>query len=64
MAEVTLVYLDIGSIPGEEDGNPLQYFFLGNPMNREAWWTIVHGVAKSWTKLSTHTYTHTLKNRF
>ena len=46
MAEVTFVYLDIGSIPGEEDGNPLQYFFLGNPMNREAWWTIVHGVAK------------------
>ena len=23
--------------PGEENGNPLQYSFLGNPMDREAW---------------------------
>ena len=29
MAEVTFVYLDIGSIHGEGDGNPLQYFFPG-----------------------------------
>ena len=29
---------------GEENGNPLQYSFLGNPMGREAWWAIVHGV--------------------
>ena len=62
MAEVTFIYLDIGSIPEEGDGNALQYFFLGNPINSEAWWAIVHGVTKSWTKLSTHityTYTHT-----
>ena len=59
MAEVIFIYLDIDSIPGEGDGNPLQYFFLGDPMNREAWWAIVHGVTKSWTKLSTHTYTPT-----
>ena len=26
----------------EENGNPLQYFFLGNPMDREAWQAIVH----------------------
>ena len=26
--------------------NPLQYSCLENPMGREAWWTIVHGVAK------------------
>ena len=58
MAEVTFIYLDIGSIPEEGDGNALQYFFLGNPINREAWWAIVHGVTKSWTKLSTH-ITHT-----
>ena len=32
--------------PGEGNGNPLQYSCLGNPMNREAWQTIVHKVAK------------------
>ena len=29
--------------------HPLQYFYLENPMDREAWWAVVHGVAKSWT---------------
>ena len=38
--------------PGEGHGNPLQYSFLGNPMDRGAWWATVHGVAKSWTRLS------------
>ena len=32
--------------PGEGNGNPLQYSCLGNPMDREAWWAIVLGVAK------------------
>ena len=33
--------------PGEKNnGNPLQYSCLGNPMDRGAWWAIVHGVAK------------------
>ena len=32
--------------------NPLQYSFLENSMDREAWRAIVHGVAKSWTRLS------------
>ena len=46
---------DLGSIPGsgrslgEWNGNPLQYSCLENPMDREAWWATVHGVAKSWT---------------
>ena len=35
-----------GRSPGEENGNPLQYSCLGNPMDRGAWWAIVHGVAK------------------
>ena len=35
-----------GRSPGEGNGNPLQYSCLGNPMDREAWWAIVHGVAK------------------
>ena len=33
--------------PGEGNGNPLQYSFLGNPMDRGAWQAIFHGVAKS-----------------
>ena len=28
------------------NGIPLQYFCLENPMDREAWWATVHGVAR------------------
>ena len=42
---------------GESNGNPLQYSCLGNTMDRGAWWTTVHGVAKSWTWLSGFTFT-------
>ena len=31
---------------GEGNGNLLQYFCLGNLMDRGAWWTRVHGVVK------------------
>ena len=31
------------------NGTPLQYSCLENPMDGEAWWATVHGVAKSWT---------------
>ena len=41
-----------GRSPGEGNGNPLQYSCLENPMNEEAWQATVHGVAKSWTRLS------------
>ena len=27
-------------------GNPLQYSRLGNPVDRGAWWTTVHGATK------------------
>ena len=37
---------------GEGNGNPLQYSCLENPMGAEVWWATVHGVAKSWTPLS------------
>ena len=33
-------------------GTPLQYSCLENPMDGGAWWAAVHGVAKSWTRLS------------
>ena len=42
----------LGISPGEGNGNPLQYFCLGNPMDRGAWWAAVHGVSKSQTRLS------------
>ena len=47
-----------GSVPGlgrstrEGNGNPLQYSCMENPMDREAWWAIIHGVTKSQTWLS------------
>ena len=47
-----------GRYPGEENGNPLQYSCLENPMDRGAWQIMVHRVAKSQTllkRLSTHT---------
>ena len=33
--------------PGGGNGYPLQYSSLENPMDRGAWWAIVHGVAES-----------------
>ena len=38
--------LGSGRSPEEENGYPLQYSCLGNPMDRGAWRAIVHGVAK------------------
>ena len=32
--------------PGEGNGNPLQYSFLENSMDREAWEATVHGVQR------------------
>ena len=53
---------DVGSIPGlgrppgEGNGNPLQYSCLENPMDRETCQATVPGVAKNWTRLSTHAH--------
>ena len=41
-----------GRSPGGGNGNPLEYSCLENPMDGGAWWTVVHGVAKSQTQLS------------
>ena len=38
--------------PGEGNGNPLQYSFLGNPVDRGALQAVVQGVPKTWTQLS------------
>ena len=36
-----------GRYPGEGNGNPLQYSFLGSLMDRGVWRAKVHGVAKN-----------------
>ena len=36
----------LGRCPGEGNGNPFQYFCLGNPIVRGAWQATVHRVAK------------------
>ena len=46
---------DLGSISGsgrslgERNGNPFQYSYLENSMDRVAWWATAHGVTKSQT---------------
>ena len=47
-----LVMPGLGRSSREGNGNPLQYSCLENPMDREVWWAVVHGVAKSQTRLS------------
>ena len=42
---------DVDLIPGEAHGNPLQYSYLENSMDRRAWWVTVHRVAKNQTQL-------------
>ena len=48
-----------GRSPEGEDGNPLQYSCLGNPMDGGAWWVTVQGITKSRTQLSNWAHTHT-----
>ena len=52
------VYFTHGRVymSGEGDGTPLQYSCLENPMDGGAWRAAVHGVTKSWTRLSDFTF--------
>ena len=43
---------EFGRSSGGGNGHPLQYFRLGNPMEREAWQAIVHTLQKSQTRLN------------
>ena len=43
----------LGRSPGGGNSNPLQYFCLGNPMGRGAWWTTIHGVTRVRHNLTT-----------
>ena len=42
----------LGRSPGGGHGNPLQYSYLENSRDRGTWRPTVHGVTKSWTRLS------------
>ena len=35
-----------GRSPAGGNGNPLQFYCLGNPMDSRAWQTIIHGITK------------------
>ena len=56
-AEDTSLIPELGRSPGEGNGNPFQYSYLGNPMDRGACQATVHGIAKSRTWLSNQTKT-------
>ena len=45
-----------GRSPGEGTGDPPQFSLLENSKDRVAWQDTVHGVRKSWTRLSEHIY--------
>ena len=53
-----------GRYPGEENGNPLQYSCLGNPMDRGAWWSTVHEVTKKLDTIEHLTHKHTKLERY
>ena len=36
-----------GRSPGRGHVNPLQYSCLGDPMDKGAWWVVIHRVAQS-----------------
>ena len=50
---------NLGGKGGEENGNPLHYSCLGNPMDRGAWWATVSNVGSQMLD-TTHTHTHCL----
>ena len=45
-----------GRSPGGGNGNPLQYSCLENPMDRGAWWVIVHSIKE--LDATEHTHLH------
>ena len=46
----------LGRSSGGGNGNPFQYSCLENPLDKRAWWSTVHRVAKSQTHLSDLTF--------
>ena len=57
MQETQVPSLGWEDLPGEKNGNPLQYSCLESPMDIGAWQATVCGVAKSQGQLSIYTHT-------
>ena len=55
--QMAYVLLTISWYIREGNGTPLQYSCLENPLDGGAWWAALHGVAKSWARLSDFTFT-------
>jgi len=54
---------ELGRSAGGGHGNPLQYSYLENPIDRGAWWATVHKFTQSQTQLKqlsilTHRHTY------
>ena len=58
MQEMQVQSLGREDSPGVENGNPLEYSCLENPMDRGAWSAVVHGLANSNTIEHIHTHTN------
>ena len=41
----------------DSNGTALQHSCLESPLDGGTWWAVVHGVAKSWTRLSDFSFT-------
>ena len=54
--DVLFIIEDRNAKVGEDNGNPLQYSCLENPMDGGACWAAVNGVARSQTRLSDFTF--------
>ena len=54
----------LGRSPGGGNGNPLQYSWLENPLDRGAWRATVHEVTKSRTQLNTRACTFHVYNGY
>ena len=52
MQETQVQSPGLGRYRGEENGQPLHYLCLQNPMDRGAWQATVHRITKRWTRLS------------
>ena len=48
----------VRKIPWRRKRQPTPVFLVENYMDRGAWWATVHGVAKSWRKLSDRGHTN------
>ena len=57
MINQVTIYKFIHYACGEGNVNPLQYSCLENSIDGGSWWATVHGVTKSWTRLSDFTHT-------